>query len=207
MKLDSATDRINHEATARKRIRVVALGLIVACFSNAASAGRWNRGHPDACGGILEAVSISGEDGSETVVNLDDIVPEDLQAMTRTDRGSLTGVWISDLDLWTAANSRACEAAKAGDCPEGALQGACPDRPPEENAYNCGSVSTWVNNTFALYELTTGSLYALNLWRVWSQQDYPTLRSLRAALSWTYSFLLPHRLQTPSGPRSPFSVT
>ncbi|MGE4652388.1 MAG: hypothetical protein AAEJ53_15995 [Myxococcota bacterium] len=181
MKSDSATDRINHDRPPGTGRRIVALLLLIACFSSPASAGRWNRGHPDACGGILEAVSISGEDGSETVVTLDDIVPENLQTMIRTDRASLTGVWISDLDLWTPANTRACEAAKAGDCPEGALEGACPERPPEENAYNCGSVSTWANNTFALYELTTGSLYALNLWRVWSQQDYPTLRSLRAA--------------------------
>ena len=168
------------EKVARRWFHFLVVAMFVAGLANPAAAGRPDRGGPRDCG-LLESVSISGEDGSQVDVTLDDIVPEGLQGMIRTDRRSLTGVWISDLDLWTAASHRACEAAKASDCPEGALEGACPVRPPEENAYSCGSVSTWVNNTFAVYELTTGSLYALNLWRVWSQQDYPTLRALRAA--------------------------
>ncbi|MFP8879174.1 MAG: hypothetical protein VCE43_06765 [Myxococcota bacterium] len=136
---------------------------------------------PGRCGGILEEITITSDDQSETVVTLDEIVPKDLQGLISTDRKSLTGVWISDIDLWTNANALACELPMAGDCPAGALEGACPDLPPAESMFSCDSPSTWVNNTFSIYELTTGSLYALNLWRVWSQQEYPTVASLRAA--------------------------
>ena len=124
---------------------------------------------------------ITADDQSQTVVTLDDIVPKDLQSMIETDRKSLTGVWISDIDLWTNVNDAACEIPKAEDCPDSALEGACPAVAPEENMFSCNSPSTWVNNTFAIYEITTGSLYALNLWRVWSQQEYPTVAALRAA--------------------------
>jgi len=140
-----------------------------------------DRGHRARCGGILDEIVITADDQTETVVTLDDIVPEDLQGMIRTDRKALTGVWISDLDLWTNVNAAACKIPKAADCPENALEGACPDVAPEQNMFSCNSPSTWVNNTFSIYELETGSLYALNLWRVWSQQEYSTLAALRAA--------------------------
>ena len=139
------------------------------------------RGHRDRCKGILEEIVITADDQTQTVVTLDDIVPKSLQGMIETDREALTGVWISDLDLWTNVNAAACEVPKVAACPDGALEGACPAAPPEQNMFSCNSPSTWVNNTFAIYELTTGSLYALNLWRVWSQQEYPTVAALRAA--------------------------
>jgi len=132
------------------------------------------------CAGILEEIVITADDQTQTLVSLDDIVPKDLQGMIKTGRKSLTGVWISDIDLWTNVNAAACEIPKVGDCPEGALEGACPAAAPEQNMFSCDSPSTWVNNTFAIYELETGSLYALNLWRVWSQQEYPTVAALRA---------------------------
>ena len=89
-----------------------------------------DRGHRSRCGGILDEIVITADDQTETVVTLDDIVPEDLQGMIRTDRKALTGVWISDLDLWTNVNAAACEIPKAADCPENALEGACPDVVP-----------------------------------------------------------------------------
>ncbi len=180
MTLNPIVNGASAERGVRRGLGWLVVAVFVVALADPAAAGRKDRGGPRACG-LLESIVVTGEDGTEVGVTLDDIVPEDLQGMIRTDRRSLTGVWISDLDLWTAANNQACETAKAGDCPEGAVEGACPVRPPEENAYSCGSVSTWANNTFALYELETGSLYALNLWRVWSQQDYPTLRELRRA--------------------------
>jgi len=57
-------------------------------------------------------------------------------------------------------NDAACEIPKAEDCPDNALEGACPAVAPEEKMFSCNSPSTWVNNTFAIYELSTGSLYA-----------------------------------------------
>ena len=146
-----------------------------------ATADRGDRGDRGRCKGILEEIVITADDQTETLVTLNDIVPENLQGMIRTDRKALTGVWISDLDLWTNVNAAACEIPKAADCPESALEGACPDVAPEQNMFSCNSPSTWVNNTFAIYELSTGSLYALNLWRVWSQQEFPTVAALRAA--------------------------
>lgn len=146
-----------------------------------ASADSENHAPRERCGGILEAITITSDVESQTVITLDEIVPKDLQGLIRTDRKSLTGVWISDIDLWTNANPMACEIPKAEDCPDGSLEGACPDISSTESMFSCDSPSTWVNNTFSIYELTTGSLYALNLWRVWSQQEYPTVASLIAA--------------------------
>ena len=75
---------------------------------------------------------LTTDQGTRSVVTLDEIVPESLQGMIRTDRDSLTGIWISDLDLWTPASSVACEKPKASDCPAGALEGACPERPASQ---------------------------------------------------------------------------
>ena len=155
--------------------------LLAVTFSLPAFADGRERHARRACSGLIEEFTITSDDGSQVMVSLDQIVPEDLQGMIRTDPGSLTGIWISDIDLWTDVNALACQLPKVLDCPEGALEGACPTLPPTSNLFSCGDSSTWANNTFAIYELTTGSLYALNLWRVWSQQEYPTIESLRAA--------------------------
>jgi len=159
------------------------LTLLTALFvSIAAPAFADDDGRPEKplCGPMPTEFVLTTDQGTRSVVTLDEIVPESLQGMIRTDRDSLTGIWISDLDLWTPATSAACEKPKASDCPAGALEGACPERPATENAYSCTDSPTWVNNTFALYELETGSLYALNLWRVWSQGTYPDVKALRA---------------------------
>jgi len=155
--------------------------LLAVAVSFPASADREERRSRHACGELIDEFTISSDDGSQVTVTLDQIVPANLQGMIRTDPGALTGIWISDIDLWTDVNPLACQLPKVRDCPEDALEGACPSLPPSSNLFSCSSTSTWANNTFAIYELTTGSLYALNLWRVWSQQDYPTVESLRAA--------------------------
>ena len=157
------------------------LAALVLYASTPAAAHRDDRDHRARCQNDIESFTLTAQDGTQTVVSLDEIVPEALQPMIRTDPDALTGIWISDLDLWTPVNPLACQIPKASDCPAGALEGACPERPPTANAYTCSSTPTWVNNTFALYELKTGSLYALNLWRVWSQQTWPTVEALRRA--------------------------
>jgi hypothetical protein len=146
------------------------------------AAGDGERRHDrPVCPALPDQFVLTAESGSQTTVTLDQIVPPSLQPMIRTDRRSLTGIWISDIDLWAPASPRACQIPKASDCPAGAVDGACPDRPDTADAYQCSSGPTWVNNTIALYELTTGSLYALNLWRVWSQETWPTTAGLRHA--------------------------
>ena len=164
-------------STARAWLTFLLILLFAASLPSLAQ-GKDRRGAP-ACQEMPTEFALTTDQGTVSVVTLDEIVPTALQPMIRTDEDSLTGIWISDIDLWTPASPLACETPKASDCPEEALEGACPDRPPTANAYSCTGSATWVNNTFALYELETGPLYALNLWRVWSQETYPSAESIR----------------------------
>ena len=130
-------------------------------------------------------------------VSLDEIVPEAIQHLIVKDRDSLTGVWVSELELFTNVNAEACKVPQASDCPVEAtesdpdprqpLTGACPED-VSSNMYRCGAPLVWTNNTVANYELSTGSIYSLNVWRIWflfeEQEDgtmllkYPTPESV-----------------------------
>ena len=123
-------------------------------------------------------------------VTLDHIVPEQLQHLIVRGRDSLTGVWVSELELFTNVNPEACKVPKAVDCPvtdedgnmpatlRQPLEGACPTdfqaAETEGNMYKCEAPLVWTNNTVANYELSTDSIYSLNIWRIWGLSRYPT---------------------------------
>jgi len=161
------------------RILVVVGVLAILAFPTYADGG--DRDHSRTCE-IIEEFHFDHGPVADRTVGLDAIVPEELQDLIRTDRNSLTGVWVADIDLFTNVNPEACEIPKAGDC-SGALEGACPEPSvsPSAPMFDCKDIILWTNNTFAIYELTTGSLYGLNMWRIWDRGTYPTVKSLRRA--------------------------
>ena len=121
-------------------------------------------------------------------VTLDQIVPQQIQDRIINDRDSLTGTWVSELELFTNVSPEACEIPKSIDCevvvdvddpdfhdpnsppmPRQPLKGACPEgvQNPNGNMYKCHAPLVWTNNTVANYELSTGSIYSINVWRIW----------------------------------------
>lgn len=154
----------------------------------AASADRKDRddrgGHRHECHEKLTKFHLDdpGETGMGDVT-LDQIVPEHVQHLIVRGRDSLTGVWVSELELFTNVNPEACKVPKADNCrvtdEDGnmpatlrqPLEGACPTEvqaaETDGNMYKCEVPLVWTNNTVANYELSTGSIYSLNVWRIW----------------------------------------
>jgi len=166
----------------RTALHFIAAVVAMASLSLPAHADRRGRDDKKSCRNVPAELEFHSESSGTLSVSLDEIVPAQLQGLIRTDRDALTGVWIADIDLFTNVNPLACEIPKAGNC-SGALEGACPgpSAAPSEPIFQCGNSFYWTNNTFALYELKGGSLYALNFWRIWDQAEYPTVEALRAA--------------------------
>ena len=168
----------NSQKSYRARWLVVALAAL-AISGLPAQAGDRDRERSSRCA-LIDEIQFDHGPVANRTVSLDAIVPSQLQGLIRTDRDSLTGVWIADIDLFTNVNPEACSIPRAEDC-SGALEGACPGptAPPDSPIFQCEETILWTNNTFALYELTTGSLYGLNMWRIWDQGAFPTIGALR----------------------------
>ena len=150
--------------------------VVVAVFALPAQADRRDRGHRNDCPAIIEEFSFDSDVPSRRTVLLDEIVPPQLQEMIRTDRKSLTGVWVSDIAHFTTPTLAACQIPQIKDC-KGALAGACPDL-PDGPLFDCNDRIYWASNTIAIYELTTGAIYGLDAWRIWDQATFPTAESI-----------------------------
>lgn len=151
--------------------------LAVATFALPAQADRRDFGHRNDCPEVIEEFSFVSPVPSNRTVLLDEIVPLQLQGMIRTDRESLTGVWVSDISLFTTPTLAACQIPKIEDC-EGGLEGACPTDQANGPVFDCSDSVYWASNTMAIYELTTGAIYGLDAWRIWNQATFPTEESI-----------------------------
>ena len=214
MQGNARIDRISQYSVTRRWLNCVGIIAVAVAFALPAAADRRDRSDSDSdshhtsseCHEKLETFQLDDSDAGN--FSWDQIVPVSLQHLVTRDRDSVTGVWVSEPELFTNVNAEACKVPKKSVCvilsdpddpndpnspkdPRQPLSGACPEgvQNPDGNMFKCKAPLVWTNNTVAHYELSTGSIYSVNVWRIWflheqledgteGELQYPTAESV-----------------------------
>ena len=189
MKGNARINRMSQYPLTRRWLSCIGIIAVAVAFALPAAADRRDRSDSDSdshdtgseCHETIKTFQLDDSDAGN--FSWDKIVPVDLQDLVTDDRDSVTGVWVSELELFTNVNAEACKVPKKSVCatpedpkdpnssplPRQPLSGACPEgvQNPDGNMFKCAAPLVWTNNTVAHYELSTGSIYSVNVWRIW----------------------------------------